>query len=124
MSPAKRRRGRLAGALTDPHSLDVEKAVTAMPVEHVQCRDFGHNWQPHNAVWLDRDQCYQVDLRCSRCTTVRTRLLNRRGAQLDSHYNYPDGYTITGIGRLTGTDRDQIRLKSVLSLIERSEKPA
>lgn len=113
--PAKQRK---AEQLTDLHSLDVEKAVGAMRPEHIQCRDYGHSWQPSNAVWLTAEQCYRVDLKCSRCTTIRTRLLNRRGAQLESHYDYPDGYAVKGIGRLTGTDRDQIRLRSVLGLME------
>lgn len=121
MSPTPRK-SRKAEQLTDPHSVDVGRAINAMAPEHIQCRDYGHNWQPSNAAWLASEQCYRVDLRCSRCSTIRTRLLNRRGAQLESHYDYPDGYAVKGIGRLTGTDRDQIRLKSVLGLIDTTSR--
>jgi hypothetical protein len=40
-------------------------------------------------------------------------LRNRRGAQIESHYDYPDNYSIKGLGPLSGTDRDLIRLRSM-----------
>lgn len=110
MSPAKSRK---AEALTDPHSLDVERAVAAIPQIYCQCRDYGHQWQPSNAEWLAAEQCYRVTLKCGRCVTVRTVLRNRRGAQIESHYDYPDNYSIKGLGMLSGTDRDLIRLRSM-----------
>jgi hypothetical protein len=109
-APAKRRK---AEALTDPHSLDVERAVSAIPQAYAMCRDYGHPWAPSNVEWLDAEQCYRVTLKCPRCSTLRTILRNRRGSQLESHYDYPDGYAIKGLGPLSGTDRDQIRLRSM-----------
>ena len=70
-------------------------------------------WMPSNAELLEAEHVYRVTLKCPRCTTIRTTLRNTRGAQLESHYDYPDGYAITGLGRLSGTDRDQIRLRSM-----------
>lgn len=110
MSPAKQRK---AEQLTDPRSLDVAAAVVEMPQDYALCRDYGHQWNPSNAEWLPKEQCYRVTLKCPRCTTVRTVLRNRRGHQLESHYDYPDGYAIKGLGFLSGTDRDQIRLRSM-----------
>lgn len=110
MSPAKRR---LAESLTDPRALDVERAVGQLPQIYAMCRDYGHQWQPSNAEWLDAEQVYRVTLKCSRCTTLRVMLRNRRGTQLESHYTYPDNYSIKGLGLLSGTDRDQIRLRSM-----------
>ena len=110
MTSAKSRK---AETLTDPHSLDVASAVAAVPQIYCQCRDYGHQWNPSNAEWLESEQCYRVTLKCPRCTTMRTILRNRRGAQLESHYDYPDGYAIKGLGPLSGTDRDQIRLRSM-----------
>jgi hypothetical protein len=104
---------RKAGALTDPHSLEVERAVIAIPVDFAQCRDYGHPWQPSDAEWLTSENCYRVTLKCPRCTTLKIVLRNGRGAQLESHYEYPEGYAINGLGRLTGSDRDQIRLRSM-----------
>jgi hypothetical protein len=104
---------RRAEALTDPHSLDVERAVGQLPQIYAMCRDYGHQWEPSNAEWLQAEQVYRVTLKCPRCTTLRTLLRNRRGSQLESHYDYPDGYTIKGLGHLSGTDRDQIRLRSM-----------
>lgn len=106
-------RQRLAEQLTDPHALDVRAAVSQLPQDFAVCRDFGHRWDPSNAEWLDSDQVWRVTLKCGRCTTLRTVLRNRRGAQLESHYDYPDNYHISGLGRLSGTDRDEIRLRSM-----------
>lgn len=110
--------------MTDPHSLDVERAVAQLAVEYAQCRDYGHQWQPSNAEWLAADQCYRVTLKCPRCTTIRTLLRNRRGTQLESHYDYPDGYSIKGLGHLSGTDRDQIRLRSMGILQHKRQRRA
>jgi hypothetical protein len=97
---------------------DVTKAVQAMDIEHVQCRDFGHSWRPFTAHWVAAENAYESQLRCARCQTIRTRWLSKRGAQLSSEYDYPPGYQVTGLGRLTGTDRDTIRLSSVLSVLD------
>jgi hypothetical protein len=110
MSPAKQRK---AEALTDPRALDVAAAVVEMPQEFALCRDYGHQWNPSNAEWLTAEQVWRVTLKCPRCQTLRTVLRNRRGHQLESHYDYPDGYAIKGLGMLSGTDRDQIRLRSM-----------
>ena len=115
MSPAKQRK---AETPTDPRALDVAAAVVELPQTFAQCRDYGHQWKPSNVDWLPKEQCYRVTLRCPQCTTLRTVLRNRRGAQLESHYDYPDGYAIKGLGFLSGTDRDQIRLRS-MGLLEK-----
>jgi hypothetical protein len=95
----------------------LEQQIYGMAVEHVQCRDFGHSWRPFSARWLPADNCFEQILRCQRCTTTRTRHLGSRGQQLDSSYDYVEGYTVKGMGRLSGTDRDVIRLASVRSIL-------
>lgn len=99
------------------HEVDVEKAVQKMNIEHVQCRDFGHSWRPFSARWMPDENCYESQLRCSRCSTVRTRWLGRHGEQLGGTYNYAEGYTIKGLGRLSGADRDHVRLASLMSVL-------
>ena len=95
----------------------VEDAVAHMQVEHLQCRDFGHSWRPYSARWLPTFNQYESQLLCARCKTIRTRFLSRTGGLMDSKYDYADGYTIKGLGRLTGTDRDVIRLQSILQVL-------
>jgi hypothetical protein len=46
------------------------------------------------------------------------RLLTSTGAQLGNAYHYPDGYALQGFGRLTGTDRDAVRLASLQTVLE------
>jgi hypothetical protein len=88
-----------------------------MPDEYVQCRDWGHNWAPYTARPADYG-CFESVIRCTRCKTKRTRTIGPRGAVLRSDYDYADGYLVAGMGRLTGSDRDMLRLASVLRLIE------
>ena len=103
--------------LGDPHLIEIQKAVAAMTLEHVQCRDFGHSWRPFHARWIPADNLYESQLRCSRCTTIRTRFLSRTGEQLSSGYDYAEGYTTKGLGRLSGSDRNVIRLQSIQSVL-------
>lgn len=92
---------------------NLTSALSHMPTDHLQCRDFGHAWRPYHAEWSAELRCYVSELRCSRCRTVRQRLISRTGEQLKSGYQYVDGYQLKGIGRLTGHDRDFLRLESL-----------
>lgn len=103
--------------MSGDHERDVEGAVNKMSVDHLQCRDFGHSWRPFSARWMPRENYYESQLRCARCHTIRTRWLSRTGAQVGGSYDYAEGYQIKGLGRLTGTDRDHVRLASVLSVL-------
>jgi len=115
-TPAKRARS------TDPVTpVKIQDAVKSMAVEHIQCRDFGHSWRPYSARWMPTFNQYESQLICNRCTTIRTRFMSRTGALLDSKYDYVEGYTVKGMGRLTGHDRDIIRLESILSVLEKDE---
>lgn len=96
---------------------EIERAVKAMDLSFIQCRDFGHSWRPYSARWMPADNAYHSELICQRCKTVRARWLSRTGAQLSGNYDYPEGYLVKGMGRLTGSDRDVIRLQSVLSVL-------
>ena len=95
----------------------VEQAIKHMDLAHIQCRDFGHSWRPYSARWMAKDNAYQSQLQCQRCKTLRVRWLSKTGAQLSGSYDYPEGYLVKGLGRLSGTDRDVIRLQSVLSVL-------
>jgi len=88
-----------------------------MELAHIQCRDFGHSWRPYTAKWNAKERAYETQLKCQRCTTLRQRWLSAKGEQLSGNYDYPDGYLVKGMGRLTGHDRDVIRLQSVLAVL-------
>jgi hypothetical protein len=55
---------------------------------------------------------------CGRCHTERVRLIGPRGELLANRYVYADGYLVKGMGRLTGTDRDALRLAALQTLLD------
>lgn len=100
----------------------VEQAIEHMTPTHLLCRDLGHFWD----LWSLKRQRggFLREMRCGRCETLRQQDLNGRGAVVSNHYVYPEGYLVHGMGRLTGTDRDRLRLASVLSLLPKSRRGA
>lgn len=115
--PVQRRRTATEIAQEQEHLFDLDAALGSMNVDYIQCRDFGHSWRPHTARWVESQQHYESQLKCTRCGTLRTRLLNRSGAQVAGQYLYSEGYLVKGMGRLTGGDRDKVRLRSILSVL-------
>lgn len=106
-------------SIQDAEDFDLDAALSNLQDEYIQCRDFGHSWRPFTARWLSKQNAYESQLQCQRCKTIRTRWLSRTGSQLSGGYEYPDNYLMPhGAGRLTGTDRDKIRLASILQVIK------
>jgi hypothetical protein len=96
----------------------VDTAIKSLPVQFLQCRDFGHTWRPLHARWVPQDNRYEAELKCPRCKTIRTRYLSSRGELLTNKYEYEDGYQMPkGMGRLEGEERDLIRLTSIQSIL-------
>ena len=95
----------------------VSDAIAGMPDTHLLCRDFGHSWRPWDAQWVPQRRQYLEALLCSRCQTVRRRLLDEYGAQLGQSYTYADGYLVHGVGRLTGDDRNSLRLAGLRAVM-------
>ena len=93
-----------------------------MPETHLQCRDFGHSWRSHKATWDPTARCFVTLLRCTRCRTVRERVFDVTGQQIESHYLYADGYLVKGLGRLSPSDRNHVRLVSVLRIVGDTEE--
>lgn len=102
----------------------VSTALGAMPDTHLLCRDFGHSWRPWDAQWIPQRRQYVEALLCSRCQTVRKRLLDEYGAQLGQSYTYADGYLVHGLGRLTGDDRNAVRLAGLRVVMQAAESDA
>lgn len=112
LAAAPARKPRSKPRAVTPHEAEVAEAIAGIADEFIQCRDTGHTWQRHNARWLDADNLWEQTLVC-RCGTRRIRYLNRIGAIIGGHYEYADGYTVKGVGRLTSEDRNGIRLRGV-----------
>lgn len=98
----------------DRSRAEVIAAVAGMPVEFLQCRDYGHVWQDRGARWYPSLHYWEQMLKCTRCKLQRARHMTARGALIDAPYDYPEGYLMpAGVGRLTSVDRDAIRLATV-----------
>jgi hypothetical protein len=103
-------------------------ALTNMPLTYLQCRDLKHKWnvtRDYHLVDTEKDETIQPrlgyttyvrrELRCTRCRKRRIDAFiieNRGGWQmlvrLNSTYDDPDGYGVTGIGHLVGAS-DMVR---------------
>lgn len=92
-------------------------AIGDMSDAQVLCRDFGHTWRPYTAEWVAQHRHYRETLMCARCRTARLRLLNEWGGLLANRYVYEEGYLIHGLGRLTGDDRDSLRLAGLQAVM-------
>ncbi len=80
--------------------------------DYAMCRDFRHAWAPYavEPATVGSMRGYRQRVRCSRCSTIRTRILDHRGYVIGHpFYTYPDGY-LSQHGRLTESDRAAIRL--------------
>lgn len=66
----------------------------ASPITFVDCRIFGHAWE---STEVDRNPGigWYMNLRCTRCNTVRMDIVNRFGAVERRRYVYPDSYKDT-----------------------------
>lgn len=99
---------------------DVESAVKEMTSDILHCRDYGHSWAPFTAHRIAGGKGFDQVLRCTRCGTMRHRVLDRYGDVVTSAYAYADGYLIAGLGRLTGADRGTLRIASIMDTLVRT----
>lgn len=89
-----------------------------LPDEFLSCRDFGHSWAGVRARWVPAERAWHRVMQCRRCQSERIQVLSQTGAILSGRYDYAEGYLTHGIGRLTGTDRDALRLESCVRVSE------
>lgn len=115
MPPRRRKKPVRSVDRSDP-DFSLEAVIDTMKLEHIQCRDFAHAWRPYTARRMITGG-FEQTLRCSRCYTRRIRELDRRGGVVHSGYDYADGYVIKGLGRVTGSEKDHLRLKSILATL-------
>lgn len=90
-----------------------------LPESYLLCRDLGHVWQPFRASYDKAANGYRRTLRCSRCKTERSQILNLDGVVRSGYYAYDDDYRApAGTGNLDRNGRGTLRLESTLRLIE------
>jgi hypothetical protein len=92
----------------------VEEFAAHLSISFLQCRELGHVWKPWTARRDEEHNTFERSLRCPRCKTKRHETLSMRGAKLRSYYEYPEGYTTDGLGRIVGEGRDALRVESLI----------
>jgi hypothetical protein len=103
--------------------------------EYLACRDrsIGHDWDVDLPFQLSRRLRKGYELirasRCTRCHARRYEVFEHKGAQgyivkTKARYEYPEGYTDTGIGRITNTDVWTEQLRRVAPLPMPKKTPA
>lgn len=105
-------------------SRDVETFAAGLKQQALQCRTYGHSFNPYTVATGRAEGnpsvYYEQTLRC-KCRVKRRLLLTRTGAVVSSVYDYTDapGYLTDGIGRIVGEGRDVLRLEAITRLIEK-----
>lgn len=123
--PAQRTRAKSPQVAPVPAPVEPQElgeAIKGLRPEFVQCRDYLHAWRPFTCQWMPSFNVYEAREQCMRCGTIRVREMDRRGHVLARRYEYPEGYSMKGYGRLSGDDRDAIRLASIMNLTSAKEK--
>jgi hypothetical protein len=98
---------------------DVRDFAESLPERFLYCREMGHNWRPFSAG-RHKDGGFERVLRCTRCKTKRFQGIDHRGIIMSSHYEYPDGYTTDGLGRIVGEGRGVLRLESIKRIVAKA----
>lgn len=75
------------------------------------CRDLQHSWTPSTARLLVDG--YLRILACTRCKAFKTQKLSKDGYILNTTMTYPAGYLRPGEGRLTRSDRAELRVRNI-----------
>ena len=91
------------------------KYLDTAPLEYLECRDMRHGSVAHDVEPVGRD--YKQTVRCPRCGTLRTRLVDGRTGIAGpwKSYNHPEGYLRKGQGRMTREQRGQMRLVYIVN---------
>lgn len=87
---------------------EAQQAIETMDQESLICRDFSHSW---GGWYARRDGSgFERGIRCSVCGTCRIEKLDSQGRIVSRRYEYPDGYLLKGVGRITADFRAMVRL--------------
>jgi hypothetical protein len=82
--------------------------------EWLECRTYGHTWKPQAATYTKDRKAIATTQLCPRCECERHALLDARtGWVISSRIDYPDGYLLKGVGRMTGDAKGALRLSLV-----------
>lgn len=81
------------------------------------CRAISHRFDESTSSVKQTGGKFFWSMKCSRCGTVRTKILNRQGRIVGADYSYPKGYTAPGIGRLDANAQGYLRLHVINNVL-------
>lgn len=90
---------------------DVKAFARKLPQAFLQCRRWGHAWDPFTVAKIGRS--FESIIQCRRCRTRRVELMTSGGEITKSHHLYPEGYLAVGMGHIVGEGRNILRLEVV-----------
>jgi hypothetical protein len=70
--------------------------VLSISESFLQCRAFGHDWDPDPVSYRRVMGGVRETYRCLRCTTLRHEVYNASGRRDRCSYKYPPGYKLSG----------------------------
>lgn len=98
----------------------MEQAIQAMPEQFLRCRENRHYWRPFTARRASHGNFERVR-RCD-CGGVKWQLLDNRFRVIEEKpIQYPEGYLVQGLGRLTGDDLAVVRGLNFLRELEQDD---
>lgn len=100
---------------------EVKSFAAGLSEGYLQCRDIGHVWKFRTGGELhdekDRIVGWFRTFRCPTCKSEREQKMDERGLILGGSYKYPDGYLLTGLGRIVGEGRGALRLEAIKRVV-------
>lgn len=81
------------------------------------CRTLGHKFDEGTSIVKRSGGKYFWSMGCSRCGTVRTKILSPQGRIVGADYSYPKGYSTPGVGRLDIGGLAHLRLFVVMNVL-------
>ena len=88
---------------------EVERVAAKWSEIYLQCRTYGHHWQPARATYNARERYFHQVQTC-RCTCERHAEIGARGQKYAQWIVYAEGYLLAGLGRIGPEGRDVLRL--------------
>jgi hypothetical protein len=96
---------------------DVRRMAQSWDQDQLECRLYGHDWQPQRANQDRKTLLIAVVQVCPRCESERHQEINgRTGAVFAQWISYGDGYLCKGMGRIVGDGRNTLRLEAVTKI--------
>lgn len=92
---------------------EAAQAAKEWDITILECRTYGHSWRSQTTVFVKRYRYYKATQICTRCETVRHQELSQAGIVYASWYTYMDGYLSSGIGRIAGDAKGQLRVATL-----------